>query len=88
MLPQEVENVILELPFIKDCLVYGESNAITGQSVSAKIVLEDARITEFFGKDLPTNIEVKKELRKFCKDKLAPFRDSKQSANRRFVSNY
>ena len=74
VLPQEVENVILELPFIKDCLVYGESNAITGQSVSVKIVLEDSRITEFFGKDLPTNIEVKKELRKFCKDKLAPFK--------------
>ncbi|MGX3097351.1 AMP-binding protein [Helicobacter sp. 23-1046] len=74
VLPQEVENVILEIPFIKDCLVYGESNAITGQSVSAKMVLEDSQIAEFFGKDSPTNIEIKKELRKFCKDKLAPFK--------------
>ena len=74
VLPQEVENVILEMPFIKDCLVYGESNAITGQSVSAKVVLEDSRITEFFGTDSPTNIEIKKELRKLCKGKLAPFK--------------
>ena len=74
VLPQEVENVILQMPFIEDCLVYGESNAITGQSVSAKVVLEDSRITEFFGTDSPTNIEIKKELRKFCKDKLAPFK--------------
>ena len=74
VLPQEVENVILDIPFIKDCLVYGESNAITGQSVSVKIVLEDSQITEFFGTDSPTNIEIKKELRKFCKNKLAPFK--------------
>lgn len=74
VLPQEVENIILQMPLIKDCLVYGESNAITGQSVSVKIVLEDSRIAEFFGTDSPTNIEIKKELRKFCKGKLAPFK--------------
>ena len=74
VLPQEVENVILQMPIIKDCLVFSESNAITGQSVSVKIVLEDSRITEFFGKDLPTNIELKKQIRLFCKDKLAPFK--------------
>ena len=66
VLPQEVENVILELPFIKDCLVYGESNAITGQSVGVKIVENNA--------ECKNNIKLKKQIRLFCKDKLAPFK--------------
>ena len=74
VLPQEVENVILEIPFIKDCLVYGEKNAITGQSVSAQVVLDDLNLKAVFDTDSPTNIAVKKELRKFCKDKIAPFK--------------
>lgn len=74
VLPQEVENVILEIPFIKDCLVYGEKNAITGQNVSVQVVLDALNLKAVFDTDLPTNIAVKKELRKFCKDKLAPFK--------------
>lgn len=74
VLPQEVENVILEIPFIKDCLVYGEKNAITGQSVSVQVVLEKLNLRAIFGTDSPTNIAVKKELRKFLKNKLAPFK--------------
>lgn len=66
VLPQEVENMLLEMPIIKDCLVYGESNAITGQSVSAKVVL-DAKV-------LFSNLELKKRIRIFCKDKLANFK--------------
>ena len=66
VLPQEVEGAILQMPYIQDCLVYGESNAILGKSVSAKIVLkEDAKFN---------NIELKKQIRLFCKDKLAPFK--------------
>lgn len=66
VLPQEVENAILEIPFIKDCLVYGESSAIVGQSVSVKVVL-DAKISL-------SNLELKKQIRKHCKDKLAHFK--------------
>ena len=40
VIPQEVEGVLLQIPFISDCVVYGESNAITGQSVSVKVVLD------------------------------------------------
>ena len=67
VLPQEVENVILQMPFIKDCLVYGESNAITGQSVSVKVILQE-------NAEFTNNIELKKHIRLFCKDKLAPFK--------------
>jgi long-chain acyl-CoA synthetase len=35
--PQEVENVILEIPDILDVMVYSESNPITGKIVCAKI---------------------------------------------------
>ena len=37
--PAEVENVLLEIPQVADCLVFGEPNPVTGQTVSAKIVL-------------------------------------------------
>lgn len=66
VLPNEVEGVILQIPYIIDCLVYPEINSITGQSVSAKIVL-DAH-TKL------TNLEAKKQIRAFCKDKLATFK--------------
>ncbi|MGZ0656500.1 ANL family adenylate-forming protein [Coraliomargarita sp. W4R53] len=36
--PSEVESVLLEMPEVADCLVYGEPNAITGHNVAAKIV--------------------------------------------------
>lgn len=65
VLPTEVESVILQIPFIKDCLVYAEANAITGQSVSVKVVLD---VDNF------SNIELKKHIRMYCKDKLANFK--------------
>ncbi|MFL6713856.1 MAG: ANL family adenylate-forming protein [Sulfurifustis sp.] len=37
--PAEVESVVLQLPFVRDCRVYGRPNAITGQSVCADVVL-------------------------------------------------
>lgn len=66
VLPQEIEGILLKMPYIQDCLVYGESNAITGQSVSVKVVL-DAKV-------LFSNLELKKQIRIFCKDKLAAFK--------------
>ncbi len=38
VLPGEVESVLLEMPEIGDCMVYGEPNAITGQIVAAQVV--------------------------------------------------
>lgn len=54
VLPQEVEGVIMQMPFISDCLVFGEQNAITGQSVSVKIVLDmkNPAFKEKFGVNL------------------------------------
>ena len=61
VLPQEVEGVIMQIDGILDCLVYGERNAITGQSVSCEVVVDETKI--------PTN-EVKKTIRSFCKGKI------------------
>ena len=41
VLPSEVESVVLELEEVKDCLAFGEENAITGQMVAVKVVLSD-----------------------------------------------
>ena len=38
VLPQELENLLLESGQVHDCLVYGVPNAITGQSVQADVV--------------------------------------------------
>ncbi len=60
VLPQEVENVILELDEVIDVMVYGEKNHITGQTVVADVVLKD-KIDEN---------EAKKIIRKYCRNKL------------------
>lgn len=65
VLPSEVESVILELPYILDCLVYGETNSIMGQSVSAKVVLDSK---------IESNAELKKKIRIYCKNKLANYK--------------
>lgn len=64
VLPSEVESVLLGMDEIEDCLVYGEQNAITGQSVSCDVVLKH-------GID---NSGFKILVRKFCKDKLDNFK--------------
>lgn len=61
VLPNEVETVILQIPQIADCMVYGETNAITGQTVVCDVVPKDGVISID---------EIKKNIRKFCKDKL------------------
>ncbi|HIY44847.1 MAG TPA: fatty acid--CoA ligase family protein [Candidatus Helicobacter avistercoris] len=61
ILPQEVEGVIMQIDGVLDCLVYGERNAITGQSVSCEIVVDEDKI--------PQN-EIKKIIRSFCKGKI------------------
>ena len=127
VIPQEVEGVLLQIPFISDCVVYGESNAITGQSVSVKVVLDsnhyiksskaesanldskntdsntaEVSLSDFSGfqskgegsylrgndrslsaesakstketTQVTQNLALKKYIRTFCKDKLAPFK--------------
>ena len=64
VLPNEVESLILEIPEIEDCMVYGEVNIITGQTVVCDVVLKY---------ELTQN-EIKKIVRKFCKDKLDAYK--------------
>ena len=62
VLPAEVESVILSMEEISDCMVYGEQNAITGQTVVCDVVLNK-------------NIEnIKKRVRVFCKDRLDAYK--------------
>lgn len=62
--PAEVESVLLQMDNVKDVVVLGEKNPITGHIVTARVNLfepEDER-------------EFKKRLRLFCRDKLASFK--------------
>jgi acyl-coenzyme A synthetase/AMP-(fatty) acid ligase len=60
VLPAEVESVLLEMPQLADCTVYGEANFITVQIVVANVVLAD--------KGNPKTI--KKDIRTFCRNRL------------------
>jgi acyl-coenzyme A synthetase/AMP-(fatty) acid ligase len=60
VLPAEIESVLMELDFIKDCIVRSEKNAITGQMVCADIVLKDGYIFK----------DVKLEIKSHCRQKL------------------
>ena len=64
VLPSEVESVLLGMDEIEDCLVYGEQNAITRQSVSCDVVLKSGVKAD----------GLKILVRKFCKDKLDNFK--------------
>lgn len=62
VLPSEIESIILEMEEISDCIVYGEKNAITGQTVVCDVVLNK-------------KIEnIKKRVRVFCKDRLDAYK--------------
>jgi acyl-CoA synthetase (AMP-forming)/AMP-acid ligase II len=62
--PAEVEAVLLQCPNVRDAAVFGETNPITGQAVSARVNLVEPEPLDVF----------KKRLRTFCKDKLPPFK--------------
>lgn len=64
VLPAEVESVLFEIPEIKDCIVFAESNPITGQMVAVKVLLE---------KEMKTS-EIKRIIVTFCKDKLERYK--------------
>jgi long-chain acyl-CoA synthetase len=62
--PQEVENIILEIPQVEDVVVYAESNAFTGKIVCAKI--------KYNGTE--TKIEIIKKVKTYCRTKLESFK--------------
>lgn len=60
--PSEVENCILELPYVDEVAVYGVSNAISEESVRARIVLKNGSHAEA------------SDIIEHCKKYLAPFK--------------
>ncbi|MEA2019625.1 MAG: fatty acid--CoA ligase family protein [Campylobacterota bacterium] len=64
VLPNEVESIILSVPQIEDAMVYGEQNIITGQTVICDVVLKESLESK----------EIKKIVRKYCKDKLDSYK--------------
>jgi acyl-CoA synthetase (AMP-forming)/AMP-acid ligase II len=82
--PLEVENTLLEMPEIADCLVYGEQNAITGQNVAAEIVLDANTRSQ----DVQ---QLKRKIKQHCRKLLSPYKiparitfHSKTSFNNRY----
>ena len=64
VLPAEVESILLKMPDVNDCMVYGIPSFITGMTVAVDIVLKDEiDATEFKGK-----------VRRFCREKLDKFK--------------
>ena len=63
--PFEIENVIMELPYVLECGVSAAPDELRGQVVKASIVLVDG--TE--GSD-----ELKKEIQNYVKSKTAPYK--------------
>ena len=64
VMPAEVESVILELEWVKDCVVTGQANIITGQMVTAQVYIKD-------GLD---QILAKSEIRQYCKNRLEAYK--------------
>lgn len=64
VLPAEVEAVLLTLPEVADCLVYGEASVITGQIVCAEIAPAP-------GVDPAT---LRTRIRTACRGRLAPYK--------------
>ena len=62
--PSEVESILMEIPDVADCLVYGEPNAITGQNVAAQII---PRVKT----DLPA---LKRKIKNHCRKYLTPYK--------------
>ncbi len=62
--PNEIESVLLSFDGVRDVYVYGEANPITGQSVIANVCVEDKN----------DNRDYIKQLRKYCKENLEPYK--------------
>jgi acyl-CoA synthetase (AMP-forming)/AMP-acid ligase II len=62
--PSEVENVLLELPFVADATVYGRPSHVTGQVVTATIKLTEPAEPR----------EIARRVREHCRRRLEPFK--------------
>lgn len=79
VLPQEVEGALLALPFVIDCLVFGRSNALSGQAVAARVVVDERAFHKSFKSLIGGNTSLcsrslKKLIRLLCKDRLESFK--------------
>jgi acyl-CoA synthetase (AMP-forming)/AMP-acid ligase II len=61
--PTEVENVLLQIPNVRDVLVTGESNPITGQMVAACFNLREPEQDDAF----------RRRVREHCRTRLLPY---------------
>ena len=63
--PFEIENVIMELPYVLECGVSAAPDEVRGQVVKASIVL----VKDFVGTD-----ELKKQIQEYVKKRTAPYK--------------
>ena len=63
--PFEIENVIMELPYVLECGVSAAPDEVRGQVVKASIVL----VKDFLGTD-----ELKKQIQDYVKSRTAPYK--------------
>ena len=63
--PFEIENVIMELPYVLECGVSAEPDEVRGQVVKASIVLIDG---------VEGTEELKKEIQAYVKERTAPYK--------------
>jgi acyl-coenzyme A synthetase/AMP-(fatty) acid ligase len=63
--PQEVENVLIQMPEVEEVTVLGESNAITGNVVAAVVKPSDPSVDER---------QMRKLIQLFCKEKLQSYK--------------
>lgn len=62
--PKEIEEVILSVPNVVDCTIEGTYDDILGESIKAKVVIDD----------LNNKREIKELILKLCREKLALFK--------------
>ena len=58
----------MEFDGILDCMAYGEFNALTGQMVSSKIVLDNSKFMDV------SEIDIKKSIKNYCSSKLDKYK--------------
>ena len=63
--PFEIENVIMELPYVLECGVSAAPDEVRGQVVKASIVL----VKDFQGSD-----ELRKQIQDYVKSRTAPYK--------------
>ena len=62
--PKEIEEVILSVPFILSCKIKGEQDEILGEAIKAEVILSEEL----------DHSEVKRQIIKMCREKLALFK--------------